>query len=153
MKESDEPAFADAGESIDEELPRRELSSFLLGDTADPLEEGEDALAIASVRASSVVGFSVNTCTVPLALETANQRRFGWKARLYISARSAPRRSSCNFVPSAVLNIRTRVPLLLAVAKRAPSRESDRQANEESCACTNLVFFALYSSIRTSPFR
>lgn len=61
MKESDEPAFADAGESIDEELPRRELSSFLLGDTADPLEGGEDALAIASVRASSVVGFSVNT--------------------------------------------------------------------------------------------
>lgn len=93
MKESDEPAFADADDNNDEELPRRALSLFPPGDSADPLEEGEDAFAIASVRASSVVGFSVNTCTVPFALETANQRRFGWKARLYISARSVPRRS------------------------------------------------------------
>jgi len=93
MKESDDPAFADGDDSNDEELPRRTLSLLPPGDTANPLGEGEDAFAIASVRASSVVGFSVNTCTVPLALETANQRRFGWKARLYISARSAPRRS------------------------------------------------------------
>lgn len=93
MKESDEPAFADADDNNDEELPRKTVSLFPPEDNADPLEEGEDAFAIASVRASSVVGFSVNTCTVPLALETANQRRFGWKARLYISARSAPRRS------------------------------------------------------------
>jgi hypothetical protein len=93
MKDSDEPAFADADDNNDEELPRVRLSLFPPGDNADPLEEGEEAFAIASVRASSVVGFSVNTCTVPLALETANQRRFGWKARLYISARSAPRRS------------------------------------------------------------
>jgi len=88
MKESDDPAFADA-----EVLARRGLLVLPLGDSADPPAEGEVALAIASVRASSVVGFKAKTCTVPLALETANQRRFGWKARLYISAGCAPRRS------------------------------------------------------------
>lgn len=111
MKESDEPAFADADDSNDEELPRRTLSLFPPEDKADPLEEGEDAFAIASVRASSVVGFSVNTCTVPLALETANQRRFGWKARLYISARSAPRRS-CH-IPNEPVSAKEAHPLTL----------------------------------------
>lgn len=48
MKESDEPAFVDAEDSNDEELPFEGLSLVLLGDEADPVE-GENAFVIASV--------------------------------------------------------------------------------------------------------
>lgn len=93
MKESDEPAFADADDNNNEVPARRGLSLRPAGD--DPPAEGEPVAV--SVRVSSdEVGFTVKTCTVPLALETANHRRFGWKARLYISARSAPRRTCHN---------------------------------------------------------
>jgi hypothetical protein len=60
MKESDEPAFADADDIANEELPRG-LSLFLPGDRADPSAEAEEVFAIASERASSVVGLIVKT--------------------------------------------------------------------------------------------
>lgn len=57
--------------------------------------------------------------------------------------------TSCSCVPSDVLKIRMSVPLVLAVARRLPSRLSARQASSLSCARMKYVFFKSYSSTLT----
>lgn len=66
-------------------------------------------------------------------------------------ARRIKQLTSCSLVPSAVLKIKTRVPLVLAVANNAPLAVSAIQASDDSWACTNFVLFELYNSTLTSP--
>lgn len=54
---------------------------------------------------------------------------------------------------TAVLKMRTIVPLSDAVARRVPSSVSARHASVPSCAAMNLVRFTSYSSTRTCAER
>lgn len=76
--------------------------------------------------------FRLKTWTVPLSLETASHWAVEEKARLCISALSAPLLTSCSKEPSNALKTRTKVPLLLAVASKRPSCVRAKQASLES---------------------
>lgn len=82
MKDKDEPAFVEANDNNDDEPPSKGFELLPAAAGGVPLPGGGVAVAIASLRASSVVVFRPNTCTVPLSLETPSHCKFAEKAIL-----------------------------------------------------------------------
>ena len=109
-----------------------------------------------TILVSSLCGFNINTCTVPLSLEHARKRESPLKLKLNISAFSAPRRSSCSKCPLNVLNTRKTVPLSDAVHNNVPSLLRDTQPINDSCAVINWEccssLFGVRDLTRTHPF-
>mmetsp|Transcript_14734 Transcript_14734/g.55541 ORF Transcript_14734/g.55541 Transcript_14734/m.55541 type:complete len:217 (-) Transcript_14734:668-1318(-) len=93
----------------------------------------------AASRLSWTCGASLNTWQVPFSLVRASIVAPGLNAMLQIVVWSVPRRSSWSREPSAVLKIRTSVPLPLAVASLLPVWFSCRHAMSDSWALTKTV--------------
>jgi len=91
-------------------------------------------------------------CTVPWSEDTASHVESKLKAMLWISACSAPRRSSWRGCPECESHTRIRVPRSEAVASLVPSRLSARQERDDSCAEMRVGRRMSKSSTRRWPF-
>jgi hypothetical protein len=132
------------------------------GDEADPAAPAVAPAAVvppaaaadpvAAVADSQTLSLSRNMWHVPFSLVQASMLDPTLKARQWMSALSAPRRSSWRRSPVAVSYTRIRVPFSLAVARRVPAPLRARHARAASCAAMSVVFRWSYSSTRTWPF-
>mmetsp|Transcript_15357 Transcript_15357/g.36471 ORF Transcript_15357/g.36471 Transcript_15357/m.36471 type:complete len:223 (-) Transcript_15357:393-1061(-) len=95
---------------------------------------------------------SEKTCTVPWSELTASQVESKLKAIDWMSAASAPRRSSCSGCPECESQTRMSVPRSEAVASRVPSRLSARHESVPSCAAIRVGRLMSKSSTRKCPF-
>mmetsp|Transcript_7973 Transcript_7973/g.20489 ORF Transcript_7973/g.20489 Transcript_7973/m.20489 type:complete len:215 (+) Transcript_7973:657-1301(+) len=95
---------------------------------------------------------SEKTWTVPWSELTASHEASMLKEMLWMSACSAPRRSSCSACPVCESHTRMSVPRSDAVASRVPSRLSARHESVDSCADINVGRRMSKSSTRRWPF-